>query len=246
MDIPFVDFSEVFENSSWIEDITLDQDKNTSSPTQAFNQSPKKKLYESNYLQQDVGSLPWNKDEDNIILTKFKELGPAWDKIAKWLPNRTSSDIHNRYTELQQEHTSSTLPLPINSPTTASTGCFSNDCRTAELDEFLIDIPVIQTEQNKNAEINKKNKKEKYAQYRICKLLFNPSITDLRYKYCPKFKEYMKNKYPNERELDPSLPKEQILDYLEKHYEDFCLCFPIEKEISDLMHIALCNDKRKK
>lgn len=43
----------------------------------------------------------WTKEEDDIIKSKFNELGPKWAKISTFFKNRSTNDVKNRWKYLQ-------------------------------------------------------------------------------------------------------------------------------------------------
>ncbi|OHT04713.1 hypothetical protein TRFO_27720 [Tritrichomonas foetus] len=45
---------------------------------------------------------PWTHEEDQVILNKFKAVGPRWELIANCLQDRSPSSVHNRAIELQR------------------------------------------------------------------------------------------------------------------------------------------------
>lgn len=50
-----------------------------------------------NYLAPGYIYSNWTEEEDIILAKKYKEFGPKWSKIQKFLPNRTSNSIKNRF-----------------------------------------------------------------------------------------------------------------------------------------------------
>lgn len=49
------------------------------------------------YLYTKVEVKPWTKDEDDLIITKYREIGPHWVTIAQFLPGRSGTNIKNRW-----------------------------------------------------------------------------------------------------------------------------------------------------
>ena len=45
----------------------------------------------------DINKKPFTKEEDNIIIEKYNELGPYWTKISQFLQNRPQNRIKNRF-----------------------------------------------------------------------------------------------------------------------------------------------------
>lgn len=50
-----------------------------------------------NYLFKEITHQPWTPEEDRLILEKYKEFGPHWVKIAKFLNGRSGNNIKNRW-----------------------------------------------------------------------------------------------------------------------------------------------------
>jgi hypothetical protein len=49
------------------------------------------------YLGPNLTCEPWTADEDQVLVEKFKELGPHWSQIASFLPKRSSYAVKNRW-----------------------------------------------------------------------------------------------------------------------------------------------------
>jgi hypothetical protein len=65
-----------------------------------------------NYLTPNLSRDPWTTGEDQVLLEKFKEVGPHWSRIAPFLPGRSANAVKNRwYTHLQQPHQDSGVAL---------------------------------------------------------------------------------------------------------------------------------------
>jgi hypothetical protein len=56
-----------------------------------------------NYLQDEPRNPDWTFEEDAILVTKYNELGPNWEAIARFLSSRISIFIKNRFEFLQRE-----------------------------------------------------------------------------------------------------------------------------------------------
>ena len=51
----------------------------------------------NNYLYQNFRKGKWTKEEDEIIIKKYFEIGAHWVEISKSLPGRSSNDVKNRW-----------------------------------------------------------------------------------------------------------------------------------------------------
>ena len=49
------------------------------------------------YLSPEVNNGPWTPEEDQILISKFNELGSKWTAISKFLPSRTNTCCKNRW-----------------------------------------------------------------------------------------------------------------------------------------------------
>ena len=49
------------------------------------------------YLCPTVNNSEWTKEEDELLLEKYKEFGTKWSRIAKFFNNRTNTNVKNRY-----------------------------------------------------------------------------------------------------------------------------------------------------
>lgn len=57
----------------------------------------------SYYLSPNVNNGDWSKEEDDLLLEKFKVYGSKWTKIAQYFKGRTNTNIKNRYLALQRQ-----------------------------------------------------------------------------------------------------------------------------------------------
>ncbi|KAK8867250.1 hypothetical protein M9Y10_010227 [Tritrichomonas musculus] len=51
----------------------------------------------SNYLMPGIFHGEWSKEEDDLLIKKFKEYGSKWSIIQNFFPNRSSNSIKNRW-----------------------------------------------------------------------------------------------------------------------------------------------------
>ena len=57
----------------------------------------------TNYLSPEIRNDPWSDDEDRTLIEKFNEFGAKWVKISKFFPNRTDSQLKNRWQVLKRK-----------------------------------------------------------------------------------------------------------------------------------------------
>ncbi|OHT05974.1 Myb-like DNA-binding domain containing protein [Tritrichomonas foetus] len=50
-----------------------------------------------NYINPSLRSDPWTLEEDQLLVDKYAEFGPKWNKIAKSFANRSDNSIRNRW-----------------------------------------------------------------------------------------------------------------------------------------------------
>lgn len=48
-----------------------------------------------NYINPTIKSIPWTLEEEAVLNEKFAEFGSKWQKIARFLPGRSSNSIKN-------------------------------------------------------------------------------------------------------------------------------------------------------
>ena len=51
----------------------------------------------NNYLNPALRTEPWTIEEDKLLVEKYAEYGPRWNKIAKFFNNRSDNNIRNRW-----------------------------------------------------------------------------------------------------------------------------------------------------
>lgn len=56
----------------------------------------------TNYLSPKVCNDPWTEEDDALLLQKYNEYGAKWVRIALCFPNRTDSNVKNRYLVLSR------------------------------------------------------------------------------------------------------------------------------------------------
>jgi hypothetical protein len=79
-----------------------------------------------NYLNPKRTSKAWGKNEDELILRKYREIGMQWAAMAHQLPGRTPVDIRNRWTVLYRRELSTGEYLVGHNVTPADIDTFGN------------------------------------------------------------------------------------------------------------------------
>ena len=54
------------------------------------------------YLEPNINRKGWTKEEDDILLEKYAELGPKWAQLTSFFQNRTDIDLKNRFHKIQR------------------------------------------------------------------------------------------------------------------------------------------------
>ena len=57
-----------------------------------------------NYLSPDLDKGPWTREEDNLLLQKYQEIGPKWKAISTLFPKRTDISLKNRMHKLVRSY----------------------------------------------------------------------------------------------------------------------------------------------
>lgn len=50
-----------------------------------------------NYVNPELRNEPWTLEEDKLLVEKYEEYGPKWNKIAKHFVNRSDNSLRNRW-----------------------------------------------------------------------------------------------------------------------------------------------------
>ncbi|OHT13799.1 Myb-like DNA-binding domain containing protein [Tritrichomonas foetus] len=54
------------------------------------------------YLDPNIKKGDWTRDEENILLEKYQQLGSSWKLISNFLPGRTEIDLKNRFLKIDR------------------------------------------------------------------------------------------------------------------------------------------------
>lgn len=56
-----------------------------------------------NYLRPDLNNTPWTKEEEELLLKKYAEIGNKWRLIATFFENRTDINIKSKFQKIQRK-----------------------------------------------------------------------------------------------------------------------------------------------
>jgi hypothetical protein len=62
----------------------------------------------TNYLAESLVTNPWTPEEDALLSSKVRELGPRWSRVSPFFPGRSNSNVKNRW----HKHVSKPAPAP--------------------------------------------------------------------------------------------------------------------------------------
>ena len=98
----------------------------------------------NNYLNKVVVNKEWTQEEDEVIIQKYKELGPRWTAISNYLECRSGNNVKNRWYKYILKHTdnittTATLPRRNKSRQESSQSSGSEVSETAAIDEIDFD-----------------------------------------------------------------------------------------------------------
>ncbi|EAY03723.1 Myb-like DNA-binding domain containing protein [Trichomonas vaginalis G3] len=71
----------------------------------------------NNYINPALRTDPWSPEEDMLLDQKYAEYGPKWNKISKFLKNRSDNNIRNRWMMIAR-HRAKHQKSPISPPPT--------------------------------------------------------------------------------------------------------------------------------
>ena len=93
-----------------------------------------------NYIQQHTAIKEWTREEDDLLLQKYQELGSKWSRMAPLFPGRTDVHLRNRMRLLlrrmkkseaalrlpeiptRQQMSPASSPIPVSAPSGAPLG----------------------------------------------------------------------------------------------------------------------------
>ena len=82
------------------------------------------------YLTKFVVNKEWTEEEDNLIIQKYKELGPRWTQIAQFLEGRNGNNVKNRwykYIIKRDNSITTTAPMPRKKKTEESSSLTNSE-----------------------------------------------------------------------------------------------------------------------
>ncbi|KAH0795990.1 Myb-like DNA-binding domain containing protein [Histomonas meleagridis] len=68
----------------------------------------------NNYINPDLRKDPWTPEEDKILEEKYAEIGPKWNKLARFFENRSDNSIRNRWMMISRHRSVATNPNNTN------------------------------------------------------------------------------------------------------------------------------------
>lgn len=66
----------------------------------------------NNYVNPNLRNDAWTVEEINLLILKYKELGPRWNRIAKAFRNRSTNSVKNKWLTLKRQEEKFLLPAP--------------------------------------------------------------------------------------------------------------------------------------
>jgi hypothetical protein len=54
------------------------------------------------YLEPSINRGEWTEAEDDLLVSKHRELGPKWSQISAFFVSRTAVDLKNRYQRIKR------------------------------------------------------------------------------------------------------------------------------------------------
>ena len=60
----------------------------------------------NNYVNPNLRTDPWTQEEIQLLFKKYQELGPKWNRIAKFFRNRSTNSIKNKWMSLRRKEQS--------------------------------------------------------------------------------------------------------------------------------------------
>lgn len=88
------------------------------------------------YLNPRVNKAPWTPEEDELLIRKFKEIGPRWVEMGKYFVGRSDNNIKNRWyshlkkriEDIQEQEIESPVPSYIEEPRESKKILTQEDC----------------------------------------------------------------------------------------------------------------------
>lgn len=57
----------------------------------------------NNYLDPSISLKPWTLEEEELLLIKYRENGPQWQKISSFFKGRSYNAVRNKYNNLSRK-----------------------------------------------------------------------------------------------------------------------------------------------
>ena len=62
------------------------------------------------YLSPSVNNGPWSKEEDELLLKKYQEIGSQWTLISTYFNGRSDTNVKNRWLQIERERKKKNIP----------------------------------------------------------------------------------------------------------------------------------------
>lgn len=96
-----------------------------------------------NYLMPGIENGPWTTEEENLLISKFNEIGPRWTVLTQYFPTRSEINIKNRWAALSKR-------MKSRQNSQNKTRAESQISKEEEVEKEVPDNPKKSTDENKN------------------------------------------------------------------------------------------------
>ncbi|OHS98138.1 DNA-binding protein reb1 [Tritrichomonas foetus] len=107
-----------------------------------------------NYVDPNLNSNDWSNEEDNLLITKFYEIGPHWRQVAAGFNNRSINCVRNRLIKLLKNYQISSQYLkgdtPFNIPNQYEKGKYAQSKTSDGIFSRLDFVTLMNHAQNDN------------------------------------------------------------------------------------------------